>query len=46
MRARVLYAFLAEINLAMCYERFDENRVRLGIKKLESLFRLVRLGQY
>lgn len=34
---RVLHAFLAEINLAMCYESFDASRVRAGIERLELL---------
>jgi tetratricopeptide (TPR) repeat protein len=34
---RLLYAFLAEINLAMCYEPFDASRVKAGIERLESL---------
>ena len=34
---RVLYAFLAEINLAMCHESFDASRVKACIQRLELL---------
>ncbi len=32
---RVLFVFMAEINLALCREPFDEQRVRVGIEKLK-----------